>query len=658
MYFKLAINNVKKSFKDYTIYFLTLTFAVCIFYSFNSIDAQKDMMGINKQYLELMSNGMSYISIFVSVILGGLIIYANNFLIKRRKKELGLYMSLGMSKGKMSKLLVIEELLIGIGSLIIGLIAGMLISQLLAIITSKLFEVNIIKYQFIVSVNSIIKTIIYFGVIFLIVMIFNTFNISKYKLIDLFNAHKKGEKNKIKNPFIAGILFIISIVMIVFAYKLILKIGLDFTKPEFKISILLGIVGTVLFFYGLTSFLIVIIKKNKKIYLKKLNIFTLRQMNSKINTNFISMAVICLMLFLTISILSTGVGFKKQNIDNIAKYDASVTAYFDKNKKDSIKNILDKTKFKIISGDKYAYINLYDTKVSFNSLLGEYANGNIKETIENGHMGNIKAIPLSEFNELRALNGEKPLKLDENKFLIQSNMEQMRPTIENFIKKSSEIQIENKKYTLEDNKLIENPISTQSAAEVLFNIIVPDSVVNGLEINQSFLDIQYGNDKDKSQQYYTEFFKNNNDFNGTFLRLTTKIETLEVMNASTALILYIALYLGIIFLISSAAVLALQQLSEASDSAERYNSLRRIGAPEKMINKTIFIQTLSYFMLPLALAIVHSVVAIKVTNSFISLYGKSSIISSSLLTMVFIIIVYSGYFIATYFGYKNIVKKI
>ena len=658
MYFKLAINNVKKSFKDYTIYFLTLTFAVCIFYSFNSIDAQKDMMGINKQYLELMSNGMSYISIFVSVILGGLIIYANNFLIKRRKKELGLYMSLGMSKGKMSKLLVIEELLIGIGSLIIGLIAGMLISQLLAIITSKLFEVNIIKYQFIVSVNSIIKTIIYFGVIFLIVMIFNTFNISKYKLIDLLNAHKKVEKNKIKKPFIAGILFIISIVMIVFAYKLILKIGLDFTKPEFKISILLGIVGTVLFFYGLTSFLIVIIQKNKKIYLKKLNIFTLRQMNSKINTNFISMAVICLMLFLTISILSTGVGFKKQNIDNIAKYDASVTAYFDKNKKDSIKNILDKTKFKIISGDKYAYINLYDTKVSFNSLLGEYANGNIKETIENGHMGNIKAIPLSEFNELRALNGEKPLKLDENKFLIQSNMEQMRPTIENFIKKSSEIQIENKKYTLEDNKLIENPISTQSAAEVLFNIIVPDSVVNGLEINQSFLDIQYGNDKDKSQQYYTEFFKNNNDFNGTFLRLTTKIETLEVMNASTALILYIALYLGIIFLISSAAVLALQQLSEASDSAERYNSLRRIGAPEKMINKTIFIQTLSYFMLPLALAIVHSVVAIKVTNSFISLYGKSSIISYSLLTMVFIIIVYSGYFIATYFGYKNIVKKI
>ncbi|MDO5038999.1 FtsX-like permease family protein [Clostridium sp.] len=658
MYFKLAINNVKKSFKDYTIYFLTLTFAVCIFYSFNSIDAQKDMMGIKKQYLELMSNGMSYISIFVSVILGGLIIYANNFLIKRRKKELGLYMSLGMSKGKMSKLLVIEELLIGIGSLIIGLIAGMLISQLLAIITSKLFEVNIIKYQFIVSVNSIIKTIIYFGVIFLIVMIFNTFNISKYKLIDLLNAHKKGEKNKIKNPFIAGILFIISIVMIVFAYKLILKIGLDFTKPEFKISILLGIVGTVLFFYGLTSFLIVIIQKNKKIYLKKLNIFTLRQMNSKINTNFISMAVICLMLFLTISILSTGVGFKKQNIDNIAKYDASVTAYFDKNKKDSIKNILDKTKFKIISGDKYAYINLYDTKVSFNSLLGEYANGNIKETIENGHMGNIKAIPLSEFNELRALNGEKPLKLDENKFLIQSNMEQMRPTIENFIKKSSEIQIENKKYTLEDNKLIENPISTQSAAEVLFNIIVPDSVVNGLEINQSFLDIQYGNDKDKSQQYYTEFFKNNNDFNGTFLRLTTKIETLEVMNASTALILYIALYLGIIFLISSAAVLALQQLSEASDSAERYNSLRRIGAPEKMINKTIFIQTLSYFMLPLALAIVHSVVAIKVTNSFIALYGKPSIISSSLLTMVFIIIVYSGYFIATYFGYKNIVKKI
>ncbi|WP_024614368.1 FtsX-like permease family protein [Clostridium sp. Ade.TY] len=658
MYSKLAINNVKKSFKDYTIYFLTLTFAVCIFYSFNSIDAQKNMMGINKEYLEMITNVMSYISVFVSLILGGLIIYANNFLIKRRKKELGLYMSLGMGKGKMSKLLVIEELIIGIGSLIVGLFSGILLSQILAIITAKLFEANIIKYQFIISIDSIIKTIIYFGVIFVVVMVFNTFNISKYKLIDLLNAHKKGEKNKIKNPIIAGVLFIISIIIIGIAYKLIIKVGLDFTRPEFKISILLGVIGTVLFFYGLTSFLIVIIQKNKNIYLKKLNIFTLRQMNSKINTNFISMAVICLMLFLTISILSTGVSFKKQNMDNIAKYDASITAYLDKNANVSVKDILSKTNFKFVDGDKYAYVNLYNTKTSIKDVLGKYADNKVNEAINENNMGDVNAIPLSQFNELRKLNGEKPLTLDENKFLVQCNMDQIKPTVEEFIKNSGKIKISGKEYSVQDDKLIDNTLSTESATQIIFNVIVPDNAVKGLRIDQSFLDIQYGNEKDKSQQYYSEFFKNNNNFKDAYLRLTTKIETLGNMQASTALILYIALYLGIIFLISSAAVLALQQLSEASDSTDRYNSLRRIGAPESMINKTIFIQTLSYFMLPLVLAIVHSVVAIKVVNSFISLYGKSSILSSSLLTMGFIIIVYSGYFIATYFGYKNIVKKI
>lgn len=149
-----------------------------------------------------------------------------------------------------------------------------------------------------------IKTIIYFGIIFILVMIFNTFTISKYKLIDLLNAHKKNQEIKIKNPIISGMIFIISLVSLGIAYYLVKKVGLDIESIEFKLSIVLGVIGTGLFFYGLTSFLIIVIQKNKNLYLRKLNIFTLRQMNSKINTNFISMTVICLMLFLTISMLS------------------------------------------------------------------------------------------------------------------------------------------------------------------------------------------------------------------------------------------------------------------------------------------------------------------------------------------------------------------
>ncbi|WP_368239438.1 FtsX-like permease family protein, partial [Clostridium tertium] len=200
MYSKIAFNNVKKSIKDYAIYFLTLTFAVCIFYSFNSIESQKAIFEINNSQSETIS-GLSIIigrvSIFVSVILGSLIIYANNFLIKKRKKELGIYMTLGMGKNKISKILLCETLIIGIISLVAGLVLGMIFSQGLSVFTAKLFDVEMKEYKFIISSEAIVKSTIYFGIMFLLVMIFNTFVVSKYKLIDMLTASKKSEKIKL-----------------------------------------------------------------------------------------------------------------------------------------------------------------------------------------------------------------------------------------------------------------------------------------------------------------------------------------------------------------------------------------------------------------------------------------------------------------------------
>ena len=194
MYSKIALGNVRKSFKDYAIYFLTLTFAVCIFYCFNSIESQKavlDMSASQAGYMESINQLLSMVSVFVVFILGGLILYANNFLIKKRKKELGVYMTLGMGKSKISKILVLETFIVGILSLVVGLGVGILLSQGLSVFTAKLFEVGMTQFRFVISFSAIIKTIIYFGLIFLFVMFFNTIIISKYKLIDLLNASKK-----------------------------------------------------------------------------------------------------------------------------------------------------------------------------------------------------------------------------------------------------------------------------------------------------------------------------------------------------------------------------------------------------------------------------------------------------------------------------------
>ena len=254
MYSKIAINNVKKSFKDYTIYFLTIAFAVCIFYSFNAIDAQKAVLDMNKsqaEYMTVVTTLISYVSVFVSFILGGLILYANNFLIKKRKKELGIYMTLGMKKSKISKILLGETLIVGILSLATGLLLGVLLSQGLSLFTAKLFEVDMTEFKFIISFGAISKTILYFAIIFAILMIFNTTIVSRYKLIDMLNAGRKNEEIKIKNPIVSSIIFIISAFILIVAYYLVSKVGLNMQKIEFKASIVLGILGTVGFFFGI-----------------------------------------------------------------------------------------------------------------------------------------------------------------------------------------------------------------------------------------------------------------------------------------------------------------------------------------------------------------------------------------------------------------------
>ena len=187
MLFKLSIRNMKKSFKDYAIYFLTLVLGVAIFYMFNSIDSQQAMLEVSqstRDIIKLMINMLGYISVFVAVVLGLLIVYANNFLINRRKKEFGIYMTLGMGKRQISKIILMETIVVGIMSLIVGLIIGVFASQFMSILVAKMFEADMSKFQFVFSKDACIKTGIYFAVMYVAVMFFNTFTVSRYKLIN------------------------------------------------------------------------------------------------------------------------------------------------------------------------------------------------------------------------------------------------------------------------------------------------------------------------------------------------------------------------------------------------------------------------------------------------------------------------------------------
>ena len=319
---KLSLKNIKKSFKDYAIYFFTLIIGVAIFYVINAIDSQTVLLETKQStydIIELMTQTLSAVSVLVSFILGFLIIYASRFLIKRRNKEFAIYMTLGMGKRKISAILFIETITIGIISLIVGLGLGVLLSQLMSLLVANMFEADMTNFAFTFSKSALIKTIIYFGIMYLLVMIFNTIQVSRCKLIDLIQASKKSEKVSIKNPIICTLLFIIAVVILGYCYYTVTVPdgSSSLTLKKLTVIIVLGCLSTFLLFWSLSGLQLKIVQSTKKVYYKGLNSFTLRQISSKINTTVFSMTIICLMLFITICVLSSSLSIKNSMTKNL-----------------------------------------------------------------------------------------------------------------------------------------------------------------------------------------------------------------------------------------------------------------------------------------------------------------------------------------------------
>lgn len=671
MYFKLSLKNVRKSFKDYSLYFLTLTFGVCIFYVFNSIDAQKAMMSISQSASEIMktlTQLMGTISVFVSFILGFLIVYANNFLIRRRKKEIGIYMTLGMEKRKVARLLVAETFLIGILSLGAGLLSGVFLSQGLSVVTAKLFEVDMTGYRFIFSPDAFLKTIIYFGIIFLIVMVMSTISISKYKLIDLINAEKQNEKQKLKNPVLTVILFILSIACLGTAYGLVLKNGITYFDNRLLLEILLGTVGTLLFFASLSGFFLKLLQSNKKLYLKGLNAFVLRQINSRINTAHISMSLICLMLFCTIGILSTGLGMNNALNDSY-KYCAPYDASFEIGGNMSIVEKFKEYDFNLNDyAEKYVEFSLY--KYSKEDLTKGIIFKKVQEYIpENSRELNMQAplslLKLSDYNELMKLQGKEGIILQEKQVAIYSDYAEsaadLKEALLKFIEMKNPVTISGNDYMVYPKPLTDG-IVTSPASDIMLALVVPDKMTDGSGVNRTILCLNCKGDSIAMQRklesdLYT-FADNNKDKKEEIkIKGATRDTVKSISAGSKALISFVGIYLGIIFLITSAAILALQQLSEAADNRHRYDILQKVGADDSLINSALFKQIAIYFMLPLALACIHSIVGIKVANDAISQAGGINATGNIIITAILITIVYGSYFLATYFSSKGIILR-
>ena len=692
MSFKLAFKNMKKNMKDYVIYFITLVLGVAIFYIFNSMEAQQAALSMSEskqQIIELMVQALGIVSGFVTVVLGFLIVYANNFLIKRRKKEFGLYMLLGMGRRNISTILLLETFLIGIFSLAVGLIIGIFGSQLMSILVAKMFEADMTGFKFVFSEDALVKTIMYFAIIYLLVMILNLFSAAKYKLIDLLNAGKKNERVVLRNPVISVILFIISIAVLAYAYYLAITEVTGATADGFLFAILLGIIGTFIFFYSLSGFALKLIQMNKNIYLKNLNIFVLRQTNSKINTTVFSMSIICLLLFFTICIFSSAMSLNNSltaQLKTLNPADITITKqynlpekytnssgkvtmeYSEEQRKDSLIPIMESLESAGFDKSNFSdYVEIGQYRVE--DITPKETMGTVLSEMQSDFPGLQVDYPetiikLSDYNKLQKLYGREEITLNDNEYAIVCNYEAMKEYRDEALKANTTLTVDGKEFVPKFDECIDTIISISTQPMETGTIIMPDEAVKDEWKFYMLLSANYVGQTDDEKQAIENKLIDVSEEDSTvnqvvFENMTafTKITNYEASVGISATVTFIGLYLGIIFLISSSAILALKELTDSSDNKERYKILRRIGADEKMINKALFKQIGIFFMIPLLLAIVHSIFGMKVASIILEVFGKQDIFSSIILTAIFMVLIYGGYFLATYFGSKSIIKE-
>lgn len=664
--------------KDYAIYFFTLILGVAIFYIFNAIETQSAMLKISndtREIVKLLTQIMSWVSVFIACVLGFLVIYASRFLMKRRNKEFGLYLVLGMGKRKVSLILFFETLIIGIISLVVGIIIGIGASQFTSFLVASMFQADMSKYQFVFSSQACIKTILNFVLIYVIVIIFNTFSINKCKLIDLFQGNRKNEKIKLKNPIICGIIFAISIVMLIIAYY---NVTAGYSKitngKQLAIYIVMGCVGTFLFFWSVSGLLLKVVSSMKGIYYKGLNTFTFRQMSSRVNTNVFSMTIISLMLFITICVLSSGL-FIRNSLNDSLKQGVPADINFNKvvnlSKEDGYgkKEVESSNKsiFQFFEENGYniepylkEYVDLYiyqSENVTLNDTLG-----NNDEKDDSPTMLEVpeNIVKVSDYNRLARFYGKDTIELNDDEYIVLCDYSPMIKLRNKSLKAGVKINVFGNELIPKYKECQEGFIEMSGNPSNTGIIIVPDGIVDENHKIREFIAANYSMDDKKEVEKFEQKVEKIYDetrWNYMVPMVNTKNNIIDSAVGIGAIGAFIGLYIGVILLISGAAILALKELSESADNVERFRMIRKLGADEKQINKALFRQTALFFIFPLALAIVHSIFGMMFSKQILDFIGTKMIGPSIGMTAIILLVIYGGYFLISYFCSKNIIKE-
>ena len=327
---KLAWGNVRRAGRDYLVYLLTLTLGVTVFYAFNTISMQVDIAGIDEEGLaQVMGSMLGYLTYFLAGVMAFLMVYANNFIMKRRKKEFGLYQVLGMGRGRVATIMALETVIVSVVAFVAGIVLGVGLSQLMTFFTASLFKTQIANFHFFFSVHAFNLTLACMLVMFVLTLLLNLRAVRRTKLIELMGAERRNESIKTRNPWIAIAIFAMGVVLVGVAYYRLLRDGFPLTATDsklqeamnqFGITTAMVTVGTFALFWGLSGMLIKLLQSLRGVYWRGLNMFIVRQLAAKVNTVCFSMGVIAMLLFLAITSVTCGMSIANVMNENLERY--------------------------------------------------------------------------------------------------------------------------------------------------------------------------------------------------------------------------------------------------------------------------------------------------------------------------------------------------
>lgn len=651
MYFKLVIRNMKRCFGDYLVYLMTLFLAVAIFYIFNAIPFNESIQSSSKEIKESMPIVIDVLSIFICVIMSLLIIYANSFIIKRRSKELGVYMILGMSSLKVSIMLFVEMLVLAGTALLAGLFAGIFLSQGISFIVARIFEQELETLKFFISISALFKTVLYFFLIFIIVALFISCKIVRLKIINLVHKNRRNEKIRLAKKSVSIILIVCSVLFLVAAYIIALDKDFRFNDIKKVVTVfILGSVGTYLFYFSASGFLLTVLMRCKSLYYKDLNIFSIRQVSNKIMSNTVMIATISIMLLVTICAFAGGFGlndFANSKLKRVAPNDFQFPI-------EANTSVVPLGKYIKSQGyDKYSIIatEVYPSDITLSNTVLKSALEEASKKNKNAYSNLLRLklnfIKLTDYNNMRRQKGLDAISLNTGTIALHVIEAELKSYIKEFVNMNKALNVSNtlKIAGIYDENLIAGYLEFAVINDEELNGVIPSKKVVIVNINNKYNQTFYEKVQNEISKY-------------SIGKSIVRFEILQKLYGMSALAIFAGLYIGITFLIMSTTILALQLLIDTTQHKQRYKTLIQIGSDNKMIEKSLVLQMVVYFFAPLILTVVNSIVALTAVANYIQLAGNFSILRMVLFTGIVFIVFYGLYFTISRYGYKRILEGV